>query len=96
MTTRSSGTVVECDRALYEIVAKKPVAMKAELKGLQYNTRTWEHRAAGAFLFLHPGIYGQGSFSERTEKVGVEEEVTETAEAAAMEVQEDTGGGEWC
>ena len=65
-----SGTVVECDRALYEIVAKKPVAMKAELKGLQYNTRTWEHRAAGAFLFLHPGIYGQSSFSERTEKVG--------------------------
>ena len=31
---------------------------------------------------------------DKEEEMTVEEEVTETAEAAAMEVQEDTGGGE--
>ena len=70
MTTQKlSGSVAECDRALEELIWKEPVEMKATLKGLQQNHLTWEHRAAGAFLFLHPGIYGQGSFYGRTEKV---------------------------
>ena len=66
---RITGGVAECDHALNTLVAEKPLEMKAVLKGMSRNTLTWEHRAAGAFLYLHPSIHGVGDTTSRLTKV---------------------------
>ena len=68
--TKLSGTVAECYAALDARVAKEPEEMVCVLKGLKRNTLTWEHRAMGAFIFLHPAIYGEGDMTSRIESVG--------------------------
>ena len=63
------GSSAECDRALEILVSKEPVEMKPVLKGLQKSHITWEQRAVGAFLFLHPEICGKGCFMSRATKL---------------------------
>ena len=58
-----AGTVRECDDALGALVTEEPAKMKSMLKGLQRANVTWEQRAAGAFLYLQPNIYGNKSCS---------------------------------
>ena len=58
-----SGNVAECDGALEKLVVEKPDEVQATLKGLQKRTISWEHRSMGAFLFLHPRIYGNTKLS---------------------------------
>ena len=64
-----SGTVTECDEALAALVIKDPVGMNKAMKGLSRNVLSWVNRAAGAFIFLHPAIYGEGDLNSRLEKV---------------------------
>ena len=59
-----SGTVAECDKALKALVAREPVEMRSMMQEL-YQIITWEQRAAGTFLYLHPGIYGEISCSPK-------------------------------
>jgi hypothetical protein len=65
----TGGGLLECDAALDALVDVSPDTVEAALKGTQKNIVNWKHRAAGAFLFLHPGIYGEGDFVTRTRKV---------------------------
>ena len=65
-----TGGVTECDAALEFLIVETSVEMKQILTGLQ-QTITWRVRAGGAFLYLHPGIYGDASCNQvwRLEKV---------------------------
>ena len=46
------------------------------LRGKQYQVLSWKQRSAGIFMFLHPKVYGSGSFKHRVQKaadsIGVE------------------------
>ena len=70
-TANLSGNVAECDKALEKLIIAKPAEIKAVLNGLQKKTITWEHRAMGAFLFLHPRIYGDVSLDYTTRAANV-------------------------
>lgn len=66
-----TGSVAECDAALETLVAEEPIQMKRMVKGLQRTNLPWRVRAGGAFLYLHPDIYGDTRRSQvwRFEKV---------------------------
>ena len=64
-----SGSCAECDKALETLIEKSPDAAMSKLKGNRQHHMTVLQRAAGAFLYLHPKIYGMGSSASRLEKV---------------------------
>ena len=64
-----SGTVVECERAAQIMIAKEPERVEIALKGMARKVLSWHERAAGAFLYLHPHIYGRLDSRTKCEKV---------------------------
>ena len=63
------GTVQECDDAAECVAQEETKRTKGSLRGLSKRTITHEHRAAGAFLLLHPKIYGEGAWVYRVTRV---------------------------
>jgi hypothetical protein len=61
-----STGVQDCIQALVQL---KPSKLKSVLHGTWRKTVSWHHRAAGAFLYLHPLIYGKGGVNHRFDKV---------------------------
>ena len=58
----SGGGLDSCDKALLRLGS---VERTAVLKGTTRKLIWWHERAAGAYLFLNPNIYGLGSMKER-------------------------------
>lgn len=61
-------TQVELDDALLGMDTDELKEVSAVLLGNARNVITWHHRAAAAFLYLHPAIYGAGDVNYRIEK----------------------------
>jgi hypothetical protein len=61
-----SAGVQDCIQALVQM---KPSELKSILHGTWRKTVSWHHRAAGAFLYLHPLINGKGGINHRFDKV---------------------------
>ena len=58
----------ECNKALESLIQNDAQYLSSKLKRMQRTVLTWHQRAAGAFIFLHPSIYGTGAFSTRISK----------------------------
>ena len=62
----SGGGITSCNKALLRL---SPVERTAVLKGTTGKLIRWHKRAARAYLFLYPKIYGLGSMKEQAASV---------------------------
>ena len=62
----SGGGLNSCDRSLLQL---GPVERTSTLKGKTRNLIRWHKCSSGAYLFMHPRIYGLGSMKEQADSV---------------------------